>query len=612
MPVRFVDRSTRLATMAATFASATASLSGTHTAPPARSGVINAQMGGHTAALSGVFQPTSSSVGTLAAAVANAISAISGSAVPPVGTWPIGIPPPPVDPALSLPTLPSPWIASTAGFYYVRQGGSASGNGTPIAPRGTLPNPIPANAVVVVDNTANLAVSNFGLTMSGSSGSRCWLVGSQRYGLGSGSTQAQIRHSSSAGITSTHAVIDGIDFFTTGTNDLWGFFPKNTLIRNCTLRGDATQRTGNNSHSFAGSSAANRCEDSLVYNCVVRDCGLWTFFDGVNDVDVHGVQLGRYISRLWFIQNQFYHNQGDGIQATGMGNTNQNNAADIDHVYVGFNTFYENLQTGCWWKLGLDCIVSQNTFYNFTNGGGSAPVATGAQYDHFNRIWWIANRIYDCSGGIRIAGNNNGVAGRDVYMIGNVITNCSGTNGTIQTGSAFSDGCAIAQWQAIDIWVAFNTISGFAGHGIAIAAASSAPIIENNIIQGRTNTNCTDFRHENISGGESFVRNNQFPASMRCNVNDVMTTSLAAFQSGNPSRRTNNRSSATNFVNAVAGPSGDFSLQAGDGAINAGLLTTDVFAIFEALYGIDIRKDFLGVVRPQGGLYDIGAYERSA
>jgi hypothetical protein len=523
---------------------------------------------------------------------------------------PIGIPSPPMDVLEELPTLPSPWTTSTAGFYYVKQGGVASGNGTPSAPRGSIPNPPPAGAVVVLDNTANLTVSNFGLTMTGTSGARCWLVGSQRYGLGSGSTQAQIRHSSSAGITSTYAVIDGIDFLTTGTNDLWGFFPKNTLIRNCTLRGDATQRTGNNAHSLAGSTSTNRLEDSVLYNCTVRDSGLWTFYDGINDVDVHGVQLGRFISRLWILDSFFYHNQGDGIQATGNGNTNSNAAADIDHVYVGRNTFYENLQTGCWFKLGLDCIVSQNTFYNFTDGGGSAPVATGAQYDHFNRIWWLCNRIYDCSGGVRIAGNNNGVAGRDVYVLGNVITNCTGTNGTIQPTSAFSDGCAIAQWQAIDIWVAFNTIWGFAGHGIAIAAASSAPIVENNIVQGRTNANCTDFRHENIGGGESFVRNNQFPASMRCSVNDTTTTTLAAFQSGNASRRTNNRSSATGFVNAVTGSLGDFRLQAGDGAIDAAALTTDVFAIFQALYGIDIRKDFLEVTRPQGTFYDIGAYER--
>jgi hypothetical protein len=523
---------------------------------------------------------------------------------------PIGIPSPPMDVLEELPTLPSPWTTSTAGFYYVRQGGAASGNGTPAAPRGTIPNPIPAGSVVVLDNTANFAVSNYSLTISGTSGQRCWLVGAQQYGLGSGSTQAQIRHSSSASVTSTYAVIDGVDFLTTGTNDLWGFFPRNTLYRNCTWQGDATQRTGNNAHSLSGASTSNRAEDSVLYNCVVRDSGLWTFDSG-NDTDVHGLQLGRFISRLWILDSQFYHNQGDGIQCTGNGSPSQNTATDVDHVYVGRNVFYENLQTGSWWKLGVDCIVSDNTFYNFTDGGGSAPVATGGQYDFINRIWWLRNRIYDCSGGIRIAGDFNGnVPGRDIYVLGNIITNCSATNGTVQTGSPFSDGCAIACWQSVDLWIAFNTIWNFAGHGIGIVRSSSSPIIENNIIQGRLNSACYDLFHENTSGGLPNVRNNQFPASPRFNVNAAATTTLAAFQSADSSRRTNNRSSATGFVNAVTGSLGDFRLQAGDGAIDAGALTTDVFAIFQALYGIDIRKDFLEVTRPQGTFYDIGAYER--
>jgi hypothetical protein len=39
-------------------------------------------------------------------------------------------------------------------------------------------------------------------------------------------------------------------------------------------------------------------------------------------------------------------------------------------------------------------------------------------------------------------------------------------------------------------------------------------------------------------------------------------------------------------------------------------MLSSVYATFQAKYGIDISKDRDGVSRPQGGAWDIGAYER--
>jgi hypothetical protein len=52
----------------------------------------------------------------------------------------------------------------------------------------------------------------------------------------------------------------------------------------------------------------------------------------------------------------------------------------------------------------------------------------------------------------------------------------------------------------------------------------------------------------------------------------------------------------------------NFQLTAASPAINAGAVD-EVYTIFQARYGIDIRKDLQGTSRPQGAACDIGAYE---
>ncbi len=529
--------------------------------------------------------------------------------------YPIGIPTVPagLEPDIDLPTLPSPWSSNQANYYYVCSGGGNGGNGYPASPRSSLPSPVPAGAVVVLCNTANLTVSNYTLTINGSSGSKAWIVGSQRYGLGSGSALAQVRQSTNAQMTGTWAVIDGVDFYTTGTSsDYWAFAnPKNFLLRNSYFRGDGQARSNNNAHYLGGSGTSNRASNIVFYSVEFRDTGLWTYDSG-SDTDVHCLQLGQWIDGLWALDSKFYHCQGDGIQATWAGGTG---ITDARNLYFGRNEFYENLQTGLWFKFGSSIVVSQNTFWGFTNGGGSAPVATGGQYDFGteNGAWWIANKIYDSGNGIVFQSDQNGASGQKLRLIGNQISNIVAASG-VQNASPWSDGSPISVRQGRSgqtIVIAFNSIWKFNGQGIGVLQFPGMKI-ENNIIQGRTNANSCDIMVEVQTGTPPTIRNNQFPASLRVAVDQTSPnyTTASGLNSGGSGRHTNNRGSSTTFTNAVDGSSADLSLQSGDGAINAGTLTTDVFDEFQTAFGIDIRKDFLGVVRPQGGAYDIGAYEQ--
>jgi hypothetical protein len=54
---------------------------------------------------------------------------------------------------------------------------------------------------------------------------------------------------------------------------------------------------------------------------------------------------------------------------------------------------------------------------------------------------------------------------------------------------------------------------------------------------------------------------------------------------------------------------GDLSLGAGSPAIDAVANEDPIFALFEMLYGLDIRTDRAGQTRPAGAGWDVGALE---
>lgn len=516
-----------------------------------------------------------------------------------------------------IPSLPTPWTSNTAGYYYVKQGGSNGGTGFPTSPRGTIPNPIPAGAVVVLDNTAALAVSNPTFAFSGTSGSRCWFVSSGKVGYGTADAVATIDYTGNPPVNGNYYFFDGIDFDIGQSDYLSLNNCKHFMFRNCTFRGDGVQRAGNNAGvGMGGNSTTDRLSDGVFYNCTVRDLGLWNPSTPMGaDIDVHGVSVGRFIERVWMLNSFFYQNQGDGIQITG-GSPAENAVDDVREFYVQDCVFHSNLQNGWWHKLGYNLVFARNTVYNIVRqpnaSASSAPsVGCGGQYD-FNEVWYLFNRFYDNEGAIQFASASSGVAGQNVYFIGNVITNTKATVG-IQVNSSFSPGTAIALWQGVNVYCLFNTISGFTGHGIATTPNSNMNLrLESNIIEGRSNASCYDIFMES-PGPNQKIKHNSFPASPRFNINSSTTTTVAALQAADAANRFSNLSGAVSFVSQVTSGLGDYHVNAGDATIDAGEVISDVFATYLSTFGVDIKIAFDGDARPVAtNDWDIGAFEQAA
>lgn len=516
----------------------------------------------------------------------------------------------------ALPTLPSPWTSSTSGFYYVKQGGSAGDNGTPAAPRGTIPNPIPAGGVVVLDNTATFTGVSITLSFSGTSGSRCWFVSSGMVGYGTADARATLDYSSSMTISGDYAYLEGINF-DGGSGDGTGFSTvTNMLLRDCHWYGDGAIRGSNNSGvSLGGTSTSDRLSDVVLYQCSVHDWGDWfPNSEMSSDIDVHGLQFGRFVERVWFLESQFYHCQGDGVQFTGNSNPSNNAVDDVRNVYIQDCEFYENLQNGWWHKFGDSLVFARNTVRNLTYidtaSADSAPsVGCGGQYD-FNNVWYLFNRFYDNDGAIQFSSANNGVSGQNIYIVGNVITNCVATVG-IQTGSPNSTGCGVAFWQGVNCYVIGNTIHNYTGHGIAATPNSGLNLrAESNIVSGRSNGSCYDILLESYSTAPK-IKNNSFPSSPRFFLSGSTTTSVSAMQTADSTNRQNNLSGSVSFTSSGSSGLGDYTVTAGDATIDAGDLISDVYATYLANFGVDIKLDKAGNARPVTTAdWDIGAYER--
>ena len=361
-------------------------------------------------------------------------------------------------------------------------------------------------------------------------------------------------------IGGSYVIVDSIAF-NMNSQDGVGLHGDHVMLRNATMVN--TYGTSNGSAFGMGGSQV------IFYKNVVSQSGDWQY-SGSSDIDRHGIKVGG--SDIWIVDSQFFHIQGDGVQVG-----DQNNAASaINRIYIGRNLAYENLQFGLWVKNATDVIFSENTAYNLTRTTASGPGGgLGGQYDP-QYVWFINNTIHDSNGGIHIAGSGNG-GGGPWYAIGNLTYNIATTN---HSCGAYDYG-AISFRNSGAFTAAFNTVYN------------------------------VDFFGGYPPGGSATVRNNIFATlqSSCAGFPEAQMThdyNLYSSSAYTPGTETNRVVGDPQFVT----PGTDFSLKSSSPAVGRGSTVEDpAFAAFQARYGIDIRKDLKGNVRPQQGKWDLGAIE---
>jgi hypothetical protein len=317
------------------------------------------------------------------------------------------------------------------------------------------------------------------------------------------------------------------------------------------------------------------------------------------DQDNHGINIANYAYNIWILDNEFTRNSGNGIQINGgyFGNTK------VRWVYVGRNVAHGDKQSGFWTKQASDVIFSQNESYDNRVGNSSSGGCIGTQYRPHN-LWYIFNKLHDCDNGIRTSTDKDS-DGTAQYFIGNLIYNIhfSGfnPNDNYSYGSAFNN----TNDSPVTRYIIGNTINNIDA-GIISWETAGKFVIRNNIFNGLSGLGGKHIAFSNISvGNASDMSYNLFDNPARIDWGDHAIRNLTAFQAAFPGEGTGSLEGNALFVDPA---SYNLRLQALSPAINAAL-NDQVFDTFYTLYGIDIKKDFDGVPRPQGQKYSLGAYE---
>lgn len=262
--------------------------------------------------------------------------------------------------------------------------------------------------------------------------------------------------------------------------------------------------------------------------------------------DFHGVSASGPLQRMWVLENETYHNGGDSVQV-GHGGGNS-----VVGLYIGRNTMHHDRENAVDLKEVSNAVVSSNTMYGYRTTSSSEGAAVVIHYCPINAAV-VNNLITDSQVGISSTSLTTACDGKQVInrIVGNVIAN--------------SLGAAIQGWGTGKITqIANNTIYTAGGAGIDLTNPASGSFAENNILSGTGGI---------VVEGSMTQRNN-------------LTTNAG-------------------FVNAAAG---DFHLQSGSAAIDAGVASS-VFSGFQSVYGVSIAFDRDGRARPFGTAFDIGAYE---
>jgi hypothetical protein len=526
--------------------------------------------------------------------MALAVLAVSATAAPALAQWqaPIGIPAPSfgvVETARSVPTL---WTAATAGFYYVDATHAASTDssnpyGTPARPRKTIPNSLPAGAVVELHGTYDRAhTSPNTIVANGTATAPVFIRGA------SATAMPVIR--ASWELIGAYVILENLEFApfdASRTGELVMLAPlHHASLRNSNLHGNPASG-GLGIVSWSGALV----QHVVVFNNSIHDNGN---LQATDDQDVHGIVVGARVSYLWVVDNRLYRNSGDGIQISAGSIASQ---PTTHHIYVGRNTAYNNKQTGMWAKQAVDVIFSQNICFGHRPSNFSIGQCMGYQYAT-ERIWFLYNNISNSEFGIGVTSNNDLGAGVDAAFVGNVIHNIHHSQAGYNPGTAWSS-AAIMLAGGQYARVINNTIYNVDA-GINVPFALSSLEVADNII-GQVTVAAGNHVFVEDAGLASrlSMHHNLFDGSPRARLGGsqklLTATQLAAAYS---------LSASPAFVDATRG---NFRLQSTSPARDRGE-TNPVYASFQQRYGINIAIDSDRTARPSGVAVDLGAYELGA
>lgn len=530
---------------------------------------------------------------------------------------PIGIP----DPGFGLdeakPPRPANWTSEVPGYYYVEDTSGCSSSltyGYPGSPICYIPDPIPAGSRVEVHGTySHTSAGLVKIHGSGTANSPIWVVGESEAAMPTFTKKVMI-YGSYVYLEHLHGYTTNNTCFQIGASSTAGYAGDHIMLRNCLMDSNNSAR----SHGFTTGAYTDGGEISeyiLVVGCTLENFGELDP-QPTNDQDAHALILGKGTHHTWVLDNTVHHCGGSGIVA---GQEGPNwHYTDIQWFFAGRNSVYDTLQAGMSVKDTWHVVFSENNVHDQVtrwrdgNVGGTvgSPSKCFGWKGEPQDYWIINNTCYNDSYGVHGGGTVTG--DWHIYVIGNTFHDIYAQDPGSYNGANAWNEAAISLVGGNHVYAInntiYNSVSGIMTPGTG--AQNKYYYIENNIISTITNSTGSHINSEN-SKDQTVLRNNVIyqPGGNEMIRWGSKEYDLSQFQAAE-GKGQGCKNIDPLFVDASTN---NFNLQDGSPAKDSGLsdteLTTNVYALYQTTFGLDIHKDITGVIKPQGTGWDIGACE---
>jgi Right handed beta helix region len=294
-------------------------------------------------------------------------------------------------------------------------------------------------------------------------------------------------------------------------------------------------------------------QDVTMSGCDVHGNAQVHFLRDSKVVWPHSI-IGWYSDKVRIVNSKIHDNHGEGVGPF-TGSTNWQ--------IVG-NTVYDNFSINIYIDSGEDNhIVSRNLVYNTNN------------YPDDSDGIRIANEDADCYN------NDSTPAISNIRVTNNVVLNTGG--GIRFFPYAGSDFCPLGRSSLANSLIAHNTVVNSPSNnglpaGIFVARGQNVSVINNIVYNG-------ELALDGAQGSGMKAINNLLKTSADLSISGGNTATGTRY--GNPQ-----------FVTGTGIVASNYKLNSNSPAVNTGLTFTSV------------KQDYLRVARPQGGAYDMGAFER--
>ncbi len=502
--------------------------------------------------------------------------------------------------------------------------------GHPDLPRATFPvdswigDIFPAGTVFYMSGNFTAVefggVADYNPTLSGTGGDPIFFVGDQISPPKISGLKLQL-------IDSAHVIFDGLHWdggnptntvLSMARSDRF-FDTHHITIKNCRFENLDYIAGGAGMVTLTGPTG-NFIHDVVCYNNVIKGCG-GGFDWNASDGDHHGFHPGANAYRIWVIENDVQKGDVadplDGIFKALSGNLvqvggNTNDRTKLHHVYAAGNTANAGglRQALLWTKNSSYVIFSEN----YCNRAGETFAADngqcyGSQYDAEHH-WFIFNVAENALAGWMHTDDGGQRTGPHV-IYGNVFKNINSDG--LNAVNSFDRAC-ISLWNTQnDTYIINNTMYNIE-NAVAMNAISptATMYIKNNLMHTFQGTEQRQLGIGGITGSMELENNTLYTLGTFTSRIDGTTYSDLSSLNGRADTF-GNLDSDPLLVN----PPTNVSIAELSDAIDAGTSATDMPALFVTTFSGDpdypgtpnISFDIAGIVRPQNGDWDIGAYE---